>query len=161
MRKGAIDRNTKETQIRIRLVMEGRGRYKVSTGIRFSITCLNYFHTMAASISTLWRKATSTSDQHHTVEDLGMGLGQAFAQALGNKRGILRAGYFVMPMDETLGLASVDFLGRAAAVIDTKVRTRLVGDLQSELWPGFLRGLRPRRKRQRAYPHYVRAIEPS
>src|SRR5207237_9478901 len=85
-------------------------------------------------------------DQHHTVEDVGIGLGQAFAQALGNKRGILRAGYFIMPMDETLGLAAVDLSGRAAVVIDTKVRSRLVGDLQSELvhdfFEGFARGAR-------------------
>jgi imidazoleglycerol-phosphate dehydratase len=67
-------------------------------------------------------------------------LGQAFAQALGNKRGILRAGYFVMPMDETLGLSAVDFSGRAAAVVDTKVRVRIVGDLQSELVPDFFDG---------------------
>jgi imidazoleglycerol-phosphate dehydratase len=79
-------------------------------------------------------------DQHHTVEDVGISLGQAFAQALGNKRGILRAGYFVMPMDETLGLAAVDFSGRSAAIVDTKVRTRLVGDLQSELVPDFFEG---------------------
>jgi imidazoleglycerol-phosphate dehydratase len=79
-------------------------------------------------------------DQHHTVEDVGIALGQAFAQSLGNKRGILRAGYFVMPMDETLGVAAVDFSGRAAAVIETKVRVRLVGDLQSELVPDFFDG---------------------
>jgi imidazoleglycerol-phosphate dehydratase len=85
-------------------------------------------------------------DQHHTVEDVGIALGEAFHNALGDKRGILRAGYFVMPMDETLGLAAVDFSGRAAAVVNTRVRTRLVGDLQSELvydfFEGFARGAR-------------------
>jgi imidazoleglycerol-phosphate dehydratase len=85
-------------------------------------------------------------DQHHTVEDTGLALGEAFSQALGDKRGIMRAGYFLMPMDETLGLAAVDFGGRAAAVIATQVRTRLVGDLQSELvhdfFEGFARGAR-------------------
>jgi imidazoleglycerol-phosphate dehydratase len=85
-------------------------------------------------------------DQHHTVEDVGIALGEAFAAALGNKRGILRAGYFMMPMDETLGLAAVDFGGRAPAVVDTKVKARLVGDLQSELvqdfFEGFARGAR-------------------
>jgi imidazoleglycerol-phosphate dehydratase len=85
-------------------------------------------------------------DQHHTVEDVGIALGEAFDRALGNKLGILRAGYFVMPMDETLGLASVDFGGRAVAVVDTKVRLRLVGDLQTELvhdfFEGFARGAR-------------------
>jgi imidazoleglycerol-phosphate dehydratase len=83
-------------------------------------------------------------DQHHTVEDVGIVLGQGFAQALGSKKGILRAGYFLMSMDETLALAAVDFSGRTAAVIDTKVKTRLVGDLQSELvfdfFEGFARG---------------------
>jgi len=83
-------------------------------------------------------------DQHHTVEDTGIALGEAFTQALGSKRGILRAGYFVMPMDETLGVVAVDFGGRTAAVVDTKVRTRLVGDLQTELvadfFDGFARG---------------------
>src|SRR6201985_1951458 len=83
-------------------------------------------------------------DQHHTVEDVGIVLGQAFTQALGDKRGILRAGYFLMPMDETLGLAAVDFSGRAAAVVNTQVKTRLVADLQSELvydfFEGFARG---------------------
>jgi imidazoleglycerol-phosphate dehydratase len=85
-------------------------------------------------------------DQHHTVEDTGIALGEAVAKAIGNKRGILRAGYFLMPMDETMGMAAVDFCGRTAAVIDTKVRTRLVGDLQSELvddfFEGFARGAR-------------------
>jgi imidazoleglycerol-phosphate dehydratase len=85
-------------------------------------------------------------DQHHTVEDVGIVLGQAFDKALGTKRGILRAGYFLMPMDETMGMAAVDFCGRTAAVVDTKVRTRLVGDLQAELvddfFEGFARGAR-------------------
>jgi imidazoleglycerol-phosphate dehydratase len=83
-------------------------------------------------------------DQHHTVEDLGIALGEAFTQALGSKRGIHRAGYFVMPMDETLGVVAIDFGGRSTSVIDTKVRTRLVGDLQTELvvdfFDGFSRG---------------------
>ena len=85
-------------------------------------------------------------DQHHTVEDVGIALGEVFDRALGNRHGILRAGYFVMPMDETLGLAAVDFGGRAAAVVDTKVRAARVGDLQVELvcdfFEGFARGAR-------------------
>ena len=140
MRKAAIDRNTKETNIHIRLVIEGRGRYKVSTGIRFFDHMLELFAHHGGFDLDLSAKGDLDVDQHHTVEDVGIGLGQAFAQALGNKRGILRAGYFVMPMDETLGLAAVDFSGRAASVIDTKVRTQLVGDLQSELVPDFFEG---------------------
>jgi imidazoleglycerol-phosphate dehydratase len=144
MRKAAIDRVTKETNVRIRLTIEGRGRYKVSTGIRFFDHMLELFAHHGAFDLDLAATGDLDVDQHHTVEDVGIALGQAFAQALGNKRGILRAGYFVMPMDETLGLAAVDFSGRAAAVVDAKLRVRLVGDLQSELvadfFDGFARG---------------------
>jgi imidazoleglycerol-phosphate dehydratase len=144
MRKAIIERTTKETAIRIVLTIEGKGRYQVSTGIRFFDHMLELFAHHGGFDLELKAKGDLDVDQHHTVEDVGIGLGQAFAQALGNKRGILRAGYFVMPMDETLGLAAVDFSGRTAAVIDTKVKTRLVGDLQSELvfdfFEGFARG---------------------
>jgi len=117
MRKAAIDRNTRETRISIRLVIEGRGRYNISTGIRFFDHMLELFAHHGGFDLDLSAKGDLDVDQHHTVEDVGIGLGQAFAHALGNKRGILRAGYFVMPMDETLGLAAVDFSGRVAAVI--------------------------------------------
>ena len=144
MRKAAIDRVTKETSIRIRLTIEGKGRHEISTGIRFFDHMLELFANHGAFDLQLTAKGDLDVDQHHTVEDVGIALGQAFAQSLGNKRGILRAGYFVMPMDETLGVAAVDFSGRAAAVIETKVRVRLVGDLQSELvadfFDGFARG---------------------
>jgi imidazoleglycerol-phosphate dehydratase len=144
MRKAAIDRVTKETRIRIRLVIEGRGKYQVSTGIRFFDHMLELFAHHGGFDLELAATGDLDVDQHHTVEDVGIALGQAFAQALGDKKGILRAGYFVIPMDETLGLAAVDFSGRAAAVVDTKVRVRVVGDLQSELvhdfFEGFARG---------------------
>jgi imidazoleglycerol-phosphate dehydratase len=144
MRKAALDRSTKETNISIRLQIEGKGRYKVSTGIRFFDHMLELFAHHGAFDLQLDATGDLDVDQHHTVEDVGIALGQAFAEALGDKRGILRAGYFVMPMDETLGLAAVDFSGRAAAVVDTKVRVRFVGDLQSELvhdfFDGFARG---------------------
>jgi imidazoleglycerol-phosphate dehydratase len=144
MRKAVIERNTKETQIRVVLNIDGRGRYDISTGIRFFDHMLELFAHHGAFDLTLKAQGDLDVDQHHTVEDVGIVLGQAFAEALGDKRGILRAGYFVMPMDETLGLAAVDFSGRVAAAIDTKVKTRLVGDLQSELvfdfFEGFARG---------------------
>ena len=140
MRRAAIDRATKETSIRLRLAIEGKGRYKISTGIRFFDHMLELFAHHGGFDLQLAAKGDLDVDQHHTVEDVGIALGQAFAQALGNKRGILRAGYFVMPMDETLGVAAVDFSGRTAAVIDTKVKVRLVGDLQSELVPDFFEG---------------------
>jgi imidazoleglycerol-phosphate dehydratase len=140
MRRAAIDRVTKESNIRLRLTIEGKGRYKISTGIRFFDHMLELFAHHGAFDLQLAATGDLDVDQHHTVEDVGIALGQAFARALGNKRGILRAGYFVMPMDETLGVAAVDFSGRAAAVIDTKVKVRLVGDLQSELVPDFFDG---------------------
>src|SRR5258708_24784307 len=144
MRQAALDRSTKETSIQLRLTIEGRGRYKVSTGIRFFDHMIELLAHHGGFDLELAATGDLEVDQDHTVEDVGIALGQAFAQALGNKRGILRAGYFVMPMDETLGLAAVDFSGRAAAIVDTKVRIRLVGDLQSELvhvfFDGFARG---------------------
>ena len=144
MRKASIHRTTKETDVKLSLLIDGRGRYTVSTGIRFFDHMLELFAHHGGFDLELKASGDLDVDQHHTVEDVGIVLGQAFAQALGDKKGILRAGYFVMPMDETLGLAAVDFSGRTSAVIDTKVKTRLVGDLQSELvfdfFEGFARG---------------------
>jgi imidazoleglycerol-phosphate dehydratase len=140
MRHASIHRVTKETDIRAALVIEGRGRYEISTGIRFFDHMLELFAHHGGFDLKLIAKGDLDVDQHHTVEDVGIVFGELFDKALGSKRGILRAGYFLMPMDETLGLAAVDFCGRASAVIDTKVRTRLVGDLQSELVQDFFEG---------------------
>jgi imidazoleglycerol-phosphate dehydratase len=144
VRKASIHRLTKETNIQLALNVDGRGQYRVSTGIRFFDHMLELFAHHGGFDLELKAAGDLDVDQHHTVEDVGIVLGQAFTKALGNKKGILRAGYYVMPMDETLGLAAVDFSGRTSAVIDTKVKTRLVGDLQSELvfdfFEGFARG---------------------
>ena len=144
MRSAKLHRSTTETDIHLSLTLEGKGRYEVSTGIRFFDHMLELFTRHGAFDLILKVKGDLDVDQHHTVEDVGITLGEAFRKALGDKKGIMRAGYFVMPMDETLGLAAVDFSGRAAAVINTQVRTRLVGDLQSELvfdfFEGFARG---------------------
>ncbi|HWX55916.1 MAG TPA: imidazoleglycerol-phosphate dehydratase HisB [Verrucomicrobiae bacterium] len=146
MRTAKLHRSTTETDIRLSLTIEGRGKYEISTGIRFFDHMLELFARHGAFDLKLAAKGDLDVDQHHTVEDVGIALGEAFHSALGKKRGIMRAGYFVMPMDETLALAAVDFSGRAAAVVDTKVRARLVGDLQSELvhdfFEGFARGAR-------------------
>jgi imidazoleglycerol-phosphate dehydratase len=146
MRKGTITRNSKETQIQASLTIEGRGRYDIATGIRFFDHMLELFAHHGGFDLKLKANGDLDVDQHHTVEDVGIVLGQVFDKALGTKRGILRAGYFLMPMDETMGMAAVDFCGRTAAVIDTKVKVRLVGDLQSELvddfFEGFARGAR-------------------
>ena len=146
MRKANLRRTTTETDIRVRLDLDGRGRAKISTGIPFLDHMLTLVARHGAMDLDLSARGDLQVDQHHTVEDTGIVLGEAVRKALGSKRGILRAGYFLMPMDETMGMAAVDFCGRTAAVIDTKVRTRLVGDLQSELvydfFEGFARGAR-------------------
>ena len=146
MRKASLHRATAETDIQLDLTIEGRGRYQVQTGIRFLDHMLELFARHGAFDLKLQAKGDLDVDQHHTVEDVGIVLGEAFHHALGDKRGIMRAGYFLMPMDETLGLAAVDFSGRAAAVVNTRVSARLVGDLQSELvtdfFEGFARGAR-------------------
>jgi imidazoleglycerol-phosphate dehydratase len=144
MRRARIDRKTNETHIRVALTIEGHGRGKINSGIRFLDHMLELVARHGAFDLDVRATGDLDVDQHHTVEDLGIALGEAFTQALGSKRGIQRAGYFVMPMDETLGVVAIDFGGRSAAIVDTKVRTRLVGDLQTELvadfFDGFSRG---------------------
>jgi imidazoleglycerol-phosphate dehydratase len=146
MRKAKLHRKTAETEIRIEFTIEGRGNYEVSTGIRFLDHMMELFVRHGGFDLKLAATGDLDVDQHHTVEDVGIALGEVFDRALGDRRGILRAGYFVMPMDETLGLAAVDFGGRSAAVVDTRVRAARVGDLQAELvcdfFEGFARGAR-------------------
>ena len=140
MRRARIDRRTTETQIDLRLELDGKGRYDVSTGIRFLDHMLELLARHGLLDLTLKATGDLDVDQHHTVEDVGIALGEAVAKALGARRGINRAGYFVMPMDETLGLAAIDLSGRVHAVVDLKIRVRKVGDLQSELIQDFFEG---------------------
>ena len=146
LRTANFERNTTETRINIKLTIEGSGQYKISTGIRFFDHMLELFTRHGAFDLELKCDGDLDVDQHHTVEDVGIALGEVFDRALGDKRGILRAGYFLMPMDETLAIAAIDLSGRAAFAVETKVRTRLVGDLQTELvtdfFEGFARGAR-------------------
>jgi imidazoleglycerol-phosphate dehydratase len=139
-RQSEILRHTTETQIELHLTIEGQGKYKVSTGIRFFDHMLELFTRHGGFDLDLTCKGDLDVDQHHTVEDVGIALGEAVARAIGDKRGINRAGYFLMPMDETLAIAAIDLSGRTAYAVDTKVRTRLVGDLQSELVTDFFEG---------------------
>jgi imidazoleglycerol-phosphate dehydratase len=141
-----LERVTTETQIALALNIDGTGIYKVETGIRFFDHMLELFTRHGGFDLALACRGDLDVDQHHTVEDVGIALGEAFDRALGDKKGILRAGYVLMPMDETLGVAAVDLSGRAACVVETKVRVRMVGDFQSELvfdfFEGFARGAR-------------------
>ena len=140
MRRASIQRDTKETQIRGSLTLEGRGVYRISTGIRFFDHMLELFTKHGGFDLKLAAKGDLDVDQHHTVEDAGIVLGQLFAKALGDRRGINRAGYFVLPMDETLAVVAVDLGGRPALVYKDLVKTRLVGDLQTELVEDFFSG---------------------
>jgi imidazoleglycerol-phosphate dehydratase len=140
MRNASVRRHTKETRISGELRIEGRGAYAVSTGIRFLDHMLELFAKHGAFDLKLRAEGDLDVDQHHTVEDAGIVLGQLFAKALGDRKGINRAGYFVLPMDETLAVAAVDLGGRPALVYKDLVRVRLVGDLQAELLEDFFGG---------------------
>jgi imidazoleglycerol-phosphate dehydratase len=140
VRRAVIARDTRETSIRLKLTLEGRGRYEVTTGIRFLDHMLELLARHGAFDLSLKVRGDLDVDQHHTVEDAGIALGEAVSAALGTRRGINRAGYFVMPMDETLAVAAIDLSGRPHAVVDLRVRSRLVGDLQSELVQDFFEG---------------------
>jgi imidazoleglycerol-phosphate dehydratase len=139
-RAAAFDRRTTETQIKGRLLIDGQGRYDISTGIRFFDHMLELFTRHGGFDLTLKATGDLDVDQHHTVEDVGITLGEAVLKALGDRKGINRAGYFVMPMDETLAVAAIDLSGRPHAVVNLKVKVRTVGDLQTELVHDFFDG---------------------
>ena len=140
MRHAVIDRRTSETRIRVALTLEGKGRYHVATGIRFLDHMLELVARHGGFNLRLDARGDLDVDQHHTVEDVGIALGEAVSRALGTRRGINRAGYFVMPMDETLAVAAIDLSGRPRAVVGLHVRAATVGDLQTELVDDFFEG---------------------
>jgi len=139
-RKASVERITKETQIRGSLTIDGQGTYQISTGIRFFDHMLELFAKHGGFDLKLQATGDLDVDQHHTVEDVGIALGQLFAKALDDRKGINRAGYFVLPMDETLAVVAVDLGGRPALVYQDRVCVRLVGDLQTELVEDFFGG---------------------
>src|SRR6266480_2173028 len=140
IRKASVERITKETQIRGSLTIDGQGTYQISTGIRFFDHMLELFAKHGGFDLKLKAAGDLDVDQHHTVEDVGIVLGQLFAKALGDRKGINRAGYFVLPMDETLAVVAVDLGGRPALVYKDLVKVRMVGDLQTELATDFFDG---------------------
>ena len=146
MRLAAVDRRTRETRVRIRLQIDGRGRYRIRTGLRFLDHMLELVARHGGFDLSIEASGDLDVDAHHTVEDVGLVLGQAFQRALASRRGINRAGYFVMPMDETLAVAAIDLGGRPHAVVNLSLRVQRVGDLQAELiddfFGGFAQGVR-------------------
>ncbi len=139
-RTATIYRATKETQIDLRLNLDGRGKSEISTGIPFLDHMLDLVTRHGAFDLRLKAAGDLDVDQHHTVEDVGIALGEAVNAALGRKRGILRAGYFLMPMDETLAAAAVDFGGRAFCVVKAEFSAQTVGGFQTELVEDFFQG---------------------
>jgi imidazoleglycerol-phosphate dehydratase len=146
VRRAMIDRRTSETRIRLALNLDGSGKYRVSSGIRFLDHMLELVARHGAFDLSVGIDGDLDVDQHHSVEDLGIVLGEAVSKALGTKRGVHRAGYFVMPMDETLAVAAIDLSGRVHSVVDLRLRVRRVGDLEAELvhdfFDGFAQGAR-------------------
>jgi imidazoleglycerol-phosphate dehydratase len=140
VRRSVIERCTTETSIVVRLNLDGQGRYAVSTGIRFLDHMLELVARHGGFDLRLDARGDLDVDQHHTVEDVGVSLGEAVSKALGSRKGINRAGYFVMPMDETLGVAAIDLSGRIHAVVDLRLHAMRVGDLQAELITDFFEG---------------------
>jgi imidazoleglycerol-phosphate dehydratase len=140
MRRAVIDRRTAETDIRVSLALDGKGLYRVTTGIRFLDHMLELVARHGGFNLDVRAAGDLDVDQHHTVEDLGIALGEAVSAALGNRKGINRAGYFVMPMDETLAVVALDLGGRPHTVVDLKAPAAQVGDLQTELVHDFFEG---------------------
>ncbi|MGB6835039.1 MAG: imidazoleglycerol-phosphate dehydratase HisB [Candidatus Acidiferrum sp.] len=139
-RSAAIYRKTNETDIRLKLNLDGQGKSRISTGIRFFDHMLDLMARHGAFDLEITAKGDLDVDQHHTVEDVGIALGEAVLKALGSKRGILRAGYFLMPMDETLAAAAVDLGGRPYCVVSAKISAKRIGDFQTELIEDFFQG---------------------
>jgi imidazoleglycerol-phosphate dehydratase len=121
----------------VRLQIDGRGRYRIRTGIRFLDHMLELVARHGGFDLAVEANGDLDVDSHHTVEDVGLVLGEAFHRALASRRGINRAGYFVIPMDETLAVAAIDLSGRPFAVVDLKAGVRTVGDFSAELVPDF------------------------
>jgi imidazoleglycerol-phosphate dehydratase len=140
MKTARLNRMTRETRIRGRLRIGGKGTARISTGIRFLDHMLELFSKHGGFDLEIDARGDLDVDQHHTVEDVGIVLGQLFHKALEDRRGINRAGYFIMTMDETLAVAAVDLGGRPYLVYQDRIRARRVGDFEIELAEDFFRG---------------------
>lgn len=140
MRTAEINRKTNETDIRLRLNLDGTGKSEVSSGVGFLDHMLTLFARHGRFDLTLTCDGDTYVDDHHSVEDVGIALGQAFEQALGDKRGILRYGSFILPMDETLILTAVDISGRSYLNYDLHIPTEKVGTFDTELTEEFFLG---------------------
>ncbi len=139
-RKAKIVRNTKETQITVELNLDGQGKYKIRTPIPFLNHMLEAFAKHGLFDLTVVAKGDVDVDLHHTVEDVGITIGEAFKKALGDKKGIRRYGHFTLPMDEVLTSAAVDFSGRPCMVYEVKLKSGRIGAFDVELVPEWFQG---------------------
>ena len=137
MRTAEIYRKTAETDVALTLDLDGSGKSEISTGVGFLDHMLTLFARHGRFDLTLSCKGDTWVDDHHSVEDVGIALGQAFAKALGDKRGIARYGSCILPMDESLILTAVDLSGRAFLGYDLRVPTPRVGTFDTELTEEF------------------------
>lgn len=140
-RTSKLTRNTNETQITLSLNIDGTGKREISTPVGFLNHMLDLFAKHGLFDLNLNATGDTFIDEHHTVEDIGIVLGQAFAQSLGDKKGIKRYGFFILPMDESLATVAIDFAGRYAFTLDCQFNREKVGDLSTELvydfWDAF------------------------
>lgn len=140
MRTAQITRTTKETDIRLTLNLDGTGKSEIHSGVGFLDHMLTLFAKHGRFDLELTCNGDTEVDDHHSVEDIGIALGQAFEQALGDKRGIVRYGSFILPMDETLILSAVDISGRSYLNYDLHIPTQKVGTFDTELTEEFFLG---------------------
>ena len=137
MRSAELSRNTNETNISIKLELDGAGKHEVSTGVGFLDHMLTHLAVHGLFDLTVQAKGDLQIDPHHTVEDVALALGQAFDQALGDRKGIVRIGDCFAPMDETLAHVAIDLSGRPYCVIQAEWHTPYVGNIPTTLFPHF------------------------
>ena len=140
-RKVSLERNTAETKISLSIDLDGTGKYQVDTGCGFLNHMLELFARHGRFDLTLKCDGDTQVDYHHTTEDIGIALGQAILEALGDKKGIRRYGSFLLPMDETLVMTALDLSGRSYLVMDVDIPTEKVGDFDTELVKEFMTAL--------------------
>jgi imidazoleglycerol-phosphate dehydratase len=136
-RQGAVERKTRETDIRLRLDLDGEGKSKVSTGIGFFDHMLTAFATHGRFDVDLRCKGDLHVDAHHSVEDVGIAIGQALREALGDKKGIVRFGHAYVPLDEALSRCVIDLSGRPYLHYDVTFKSRQIGTMPTELFEDF------------------------
>ena len=141
MRTAEMTRKTGETDIRIRLDLDGTGVCAIDTGVGFLDHMLELFARHGRFDLEVTCKGDTRVDDHHSVEDIGIALGQAFDRALGDRKGIIRYGQMILPMDETLILSAVDLSGRGLLAYDLRIPTEKVGTFDTELTEEFFRTL--------------------